>query len=147
MTLNSKLIILHLKHLLVGLCIVILSSCEFKHNQASLFNSFIDKTCRAITLREQRYSVADQIRKKEDSLLRSPNASYAQRLEHDLTVLNKTKNLLLAKSLSLADSISSQIDSLKPYTDKQTLQNFANSLNDTLTRNRCTCVTRSKERK
>lgn len=96
-----------------------------------------DNTCRAIDYRKQRYSVANQIRFAQDTLMQTKSKVDSDRLQKRLQMLSGKKSILLKESLSLADTIRLQLDSLMPYTDKQAQKRFTVSLDSILAKRGC----------
>lgn len=68
---------------------------------------------RAITLREQRFALANEIRFTQDTLLRTDSGdARAAELEAKLKVFAARKDSLLVASLALADTIKQNLDSI-----------------------------------
>ncbi len=78
----------------------------------ALAERFAVMESRAIDLRERRFELADAIRFATDTLLGSADSIVKGRLRERLTTLEGEKQEVLAKSLSLADSLRSRLDSL-----------------------------------
>ena len=75
--------------------------------------SFSELECRAFTLREARYALADKIRFTEDSISKSADAPAKKiQLQTNLTHYLIEKDNTLAASLRLADTIKTQLDSI-----------------------------------
>ncbi|MCW3112305.1 MAG: hypothetical protein JWR18_701 [Segetibacter sp.] len=132
-----------MKNLQTVLCAVLLSitvSCgEHKPNIKELVDNFVDLECRAITLREKRFELANQMRFTQDTLLQTSNKADTSRLKSKLEAFNKEKEVTLQQSLSLADSIRIRLNDmmkneLSNETDKTT---FNETLNKTLVEKGC----------
>jgi hypothetical protein len=105
-----------------------------------------DKTCRAIDYRKQRFSLANQIRFAEDTLMQTKSKIDSDRLNKRLAVLAKEKETVLEKSLSLSDSIRMQLDSLIPYTNKDAQKRFTGELNRLLAQKGCNDESKQESR-
>ena len=68
--------------------------------------------CRAISLRNQRFQLANTIRFAEDSILKNLTAD-SGKIKSELVLLQQQKESLLQRSLSLSDTIRKQLDSLE----------------------------------
>lgn len=124
--------------LLCGTLLLAFCSC---HRQAfedkAKMELLADRTCRAISIRKERFAAADQIRFANDTLLHTKSKTDSARLQQRLAGLLKQKAILLKESLALADTIRLQLDSLMPYTDKDAQQRFTSSLNSLLAKKGC----------
>ena len=96
-----------------------------------------DRSCRAISIRKERFKTADRIRYAQDTLLHTKSKADSGRLQKRLTGLLKEKGILLKESLALADTIRMQLDTLMPFTDKAAQQRFTSSLNSLLKKKGC----------
>jgi hypothetical protein len=94
-------------------------------------------SCRATTIRKERFELADNIRFTQDSLSKAKTKSESERLQRRLQGYLKQKDVLLKHSLALADTIRTQLDSLVPYTNKQAQKKFKASLDSSLASKGC----------
>jgi len=87
--------------------------------------------CRAITLREQRFALANEIRFTQDTLIRANGNVDTARLQSKLGRLNMEKERMTQQSLQLADSIKQTLDSLMSHylTQQQDKEQFNQLLN------------------
>jgi hypothetical protein len=108
---------------LAGVCSCKTKSSSTQVNKAKL-EQLADRSCRATSIREQRYTLADKIRFTQDSLAKTKNRAGSQRLQSRLNGYLQQKDILLKASLALADTIRMQLDSLLPYTDKAAQKRF-----------------------
>jgi hypothetical protein len=118
----------------------ILMSCNShlsSDNDNSKMELLANRTCRAIGIRKKRFALADKIRFAQDTLAHTKSKSDSVRLQKNLTLYLKQKDTLLKHSLSLADTIRHQLDSLMPYTDKVAQKRFTAKLNDLLSKKGC----------
>jgi hypothetical protein len=115
-------------------------SCNQKKqdNLQSLANEFAEVECKAISIREQRFQLANTIRFTEDTLRQMKTAD-SSRLKQKLQVLNTEKQAILQRSLLLADSIHRHLDSLiaNDLKDKADKEKFNNLLNVELEKKGC----------
>lgn len=72
-----------------------------------------------------------------DTLAHTKSKSDSVRLQSDLNKYSKQKDTLLKESLSLADTIHRQLDSIMPYTDKVAQKRFTAKLNALLSKKGC----------
>jgi hypothetical protein len=122
--------------------IVLIFSCTSKHTQPSLdtmVNDFAQLECRAISLREQRFALANQIRFTQDTLVQFNDKADTARLKAMLNILNTKKEYTTKQSLLLADSIKYTLDSLMSHylTTKEDKDKFNQLLNNTLANMHC----------
>ncbi len=75
--------------------------------------SFSDLECRAISLRKQRYKLADEIRFTQDTLIHTKKDTVHH--SANLRLMEAEREILTAQSLSLADTIRLQLDSLMKF--------------------------------
>ena len=123
--------------------IVIFISC--KHNSISNADvgkwvmGIADVECKAISLREQRFALANEIRFAQDTLMQTKDKTDTVRLSNKIAKLTKQKESILNQSLAIADSIKSQLDTLKSnhFTDTSITRIFNDALNDTLKKRGC----------
>ena len=78
-------------------------------------NEIAGLECRAISLREQRFALANQFRFTQDSLLHLTSSADSAHLIQEISVYTSEKNKLLQQSLQLADTIHLALDSLRKY--------------------------------
>ncbi len=129
-----------MKYLLFVLIISGICSCNNKpasQLDKSRLEQLAVRSCRAKTIRKQRFILADKIRFTQDSLAKTKNAADAKRFQSKLTDYLKQKSVLLKASLSLADTIRMQMDSLVPYTDKAAQKRFTASFDSILKAKGC----------
>lgn len=100
-------------------------------------NRLADRTCRAISIRQQRFDLANKIRFAQDTLALSKNKNDSIRLQNCLKLYLNQKDALLTSSLQLADTIRRQLDSLVPYTDQAAQKRFKARLDSLLKRKGC----------
>lgn len=94
-------------------CIAFVSCGVQKPDVDVLAASFSNLECRAYILREQRYALADRIRFSEDSIAAiKENSEQKTRLQNNLSGYMKAKDMILANSLRLADTIRLQLDTI-----------------------------------
>ncbi|HVV55389.1 MAG TPA: hypothetical protein VHC47_08695 [Mucilaginibacter sp.] len=125
------------------LLLAVLASCHSHApaNDQAKMNQLADRSCRAISIRQQRYTLADKIRFANDTLGTTKDEKVKARLQSSLKVYLKQKDSLLKVSLALADTIRMQLDSMMPYTDKAAQKRFSTSLNNLLAKKGCPVVT------
>ncbi|MDB5133122.1 MAG: hypothetical protein JWR02_2871 [Mucilaginibacter sp.] len=119
-----------------GVCSCKTKSSPAQVNKAKL-EQLADRSCRATSIREQRYALADKIRFTQDSLSKTKNRAGSQSLQSRLNGYLKQKEILLKTSLALADTIRMQLDSLLPYSDKAAQKRFTASLDSILKSKGC----------
>jgi hypothetical protein len=96
-----------------ALMFLFLLSCHTETKEMNkMVRDFANLECRAISLREQRFELANKIRFTEDTLLQPTKTIDTLALKSKLAVLNEEKQSLLHNSLMLADSIKARMDSL-----------------------------------
>ena len=100
-------------------------------------NLFADRTCRAISIRQQRFALANKIRFTQDTIAETKNKSDSVRLKTELAIFAKQKAVLLKESLALADTIRRQLDSIMPFTDKAAQKRFTAQLDSLLAKKGC----------
>jgi hypothetical protein len=127
---------------IIFFAIIVVSVFGCKRNSKSLgiaVDRFAALECRAISLRERRFDLANQIRFTEDSLLEKSNKGDTVRLRIKLNDLNKEKEVVLKQSLSLADTIRMQLDDLKKnqLADEKDKADFDRLLNASLEKRGC----------
>ncbi len=95
--------------------------------------------CRAFSLRNQRFSLANNIRFSQDSLSQLHTAKDSAAWEETFNKMNKEKDSLLAASLKLADSVKLQLDFIMLHylTDKQKEKEFNRLLDEALIKRGC----------
>lgn len=100
----------HLKLNLFFLLVNLTYSCQrAKPDIKGIADNFADMECRAISLREKRFELANQIRFTQDSVLHN---SDSVKLKIKLAVFDQEKEGLLKQSQSLADSIRLKLNDL-----------------------------------
>lgn len=129
-----------LTFLLCCIIVVFIFSCQSdKTDIKELVDKFADLECRAITLREKRFELANQMRFTQDTLLQITNKADTSRFNLKLAYYNKDKEAVLQQSLSLADSIRTALNDLMK--NKLTKENdkaaFNKMLNETLLHRGC----------
>ena len=100
-------------------------------------NLLANRTCRAITIRQKRFALANQIRFTLDTLAGTKSKIDSDRLQASLTGFSKQKAILLKESLRLADTIHKQMDTLVPYSSKAAEKRFTAQLNALLEKKGC----------
>lgn len=111
--------------------VVLLTACtRSTNNSQDKLKVLADRVCRAIVLRQERYKLADQIRFCQDTLLSTKSVTKKKALQEELAVFNAKKTVLVKQSLTLADSISAEMESLKLYSDKTNRADFEKILHD-----------------
>lgn len=121
---------------------VFMSAASCSRSKADV-KSMIDKLagfeCRAMLLKEQRFALANQIRFTQDSLVQQTSDAEKTRLQANLDALNKQKDVLVQHSLSLADTIRLQLDSLtqNQSADAKDRASFDKMLNEALEKRGC----------
>lgn len=96
-----------------------------------------NRTCRAISIRQQRFALANQMRFAQDTLFKTKNKNDSARLKKELEKFSKQKNILLKESLALADTIRRQLDTIMPFTDKPAQKRFTAELDSLLAKKGC----------
>ncbi len=81
----------------------------------TIVNHLANLECTAISLREQRFHIADQIRFTQDTLQHSNNKEDSVRLLSKLQHLNEEKEKVLQQTQSVANMITVKIDSLRQH--------------------------------
>ena len=114
--------------------VLLVSSCTSNQPPPSLekiASDFAPMECRAITLREQRFALANEIRFTQDTLIRANGNVDTARLQSKLGRLNMEKERMTQQSLQLADSIKQTLDSLMSHylTQQQDKEQFNQLLN------------------
>ncbi|MEO6849000.1 MAG: hypothetical protein ABI203_02895 [Mucilaginibacter sp.] len=107
------------------------------NNKDGRINLLADRTCRAITIRQQRFDLANKIRFAQDTLSKTKDENDSLRLKSELDNFAEQKGTLLKESLALADTIRLQLDSIMPYTDKAAQKRFTHSLDSLLAKKGC----------
>lgn len=104
-----------------------------------LVDRFADLECRAMSLRERRFELANQLRFTQDTLLASTAVKDTLRLKLKLESFNKEKDILLQQSLSLADSIKNTLNDImkNSLTKAEDKHAFNEALNQTLIEKGC----------
>src|ERR1700761_2938595 len=100
--------------ILLMLLIAVVSCNKATSNKDAKMNLLADRTCRAISIRQERFALANKIRFAQDTLSQTKNKSDSIRLQARLKIYLNEKPILLKESLSLADTIHKQLDSLIP---------------------------------
>ncbi len=100
---------------------------------------FADLECRAISLREKRFDLANQIRFTQDTLLDTHHKADTVKLKSRLEMLNREKQVVLQSSLALADSIHTVLESLQKnqLADEKDKKQFNLLLTKTLAERGC----------
>lgn len=106
------------------------------------FDRLADRSCRAISIRQQRFALANQIRFATDTLATLKGKNDTMRLHNELQICLRQKDSLLKASLALADTIRMQLDSMMPYSDKAAQKQFTAKLDSTLKARGCEVTTR-----
>ncbi len=108
-----------LKETRVVVLAILFFSCQqsAKHAKSSVMR-MADLECRAISLREQRFALANEIRFAQDTLLHFSTTKDTATLSDSLQIFLQKKEILLQASLQLADTIHKQLDSLRKFSFK-----------------------------
>lgn len=96
-----------------------------------------DHTCKAISIRRERFALADQIRFIQDTLAQAKNKSSVARLQNNLKLFMIRKAALSEASLRLADTIHRELDAMVPYRDKAAQKRFNARLDSLLAKRGC----------
>lgn len=96
-----------------------------------------DHTCKAISIRRERFELADKIRFTQDTLAQVKNKNSATRLQNNLKLFMIRKAALMGASLRLADTIHRELDAMVPYRDKAAQKRFNARLDSLLTERGC----------
>ncbi|MCW3111088.1 MAG: hypothetical protein JWQ09_5594 [Segetibacter sp.] len=129
-----------LKLLLLPVLVMFTISCQSRETDIKgMVDKFADLECRAMSLREKRFDLANQLRFTQDTLLQTTDKRDTTRLKLKLEFFNKEKDAMLQQSLSLADSIHNELSDLMKnklanQNDKAT---FNQMLNNTLLQRGC----------
>ena len=127
-----------MKHVITGLLLVIIFSCNKPaSDKKEKLEQLADRTCRAIGIRQQRFTLANQIRFTQDTLSATKSKADSDRLQKRLAIYFKEKDVLLKESLALADTIRLQLDSVMPYSNKTAQNHFTASLDSLLAKKGC----------
>lgn len=115
------------------LILLFATSCESgkkKIDFSGMAQLTADIECRAISIREKRFKLANEIRFTQDTLLLTKNTD-SLRLKLNLARLNGDKEVVMSQSQLMADSIKNLIDSLSKnfLTDPASKKQFNDSLN------------------
>lgn len=100
-------------------------------------NFLASKTCEAISLKNERFALADKIRFMQDTLLSVKGNKKALILKDKLNVLLKHKSKILQQSLVLADIIRVKLDSLNTLYNKAEMNSFNISIDSLLSKKGC----------
>lgn len=114
-----------------------IGSCTHQHNELkNIVNDISNFECRAEHLKNQRFELADKIRFTQDSL---PKVADTSILHNKLLKMDTEKQLLVTKSLQLADTIRQKMNVVMTqyFTDKQVEDSFNNMLNRALEKKGC----------
>lgn len=117
---------------------VIFLSCSDKHQRMDkLADDMADYECRAVTLRNQRFELANKIRFTQDTILQQAGDTIP--LHNKLTAMENEKQVLLVQSLQLADTIRQKVDFMLTnyFTDKSKEKEFNQLLDAALKRKGC----------
>jgi hypothetical protein len=120
----------------LGLLLIVSCSQSSKNNDSAV-NLLADRSCRAISIRQQRFELANKIRFAQDTLAQAKNKNDSRRLGNELKLYFSQKDVLLKESLCLADTIRKQLDSLVPYTDKAAQKRFTARVDSLLAKKGC----------
>ncbi|MDB5122581.1 MAG: hypothetical protein JWP94_710 [Mucilaginibacter sp.] len=129
-----------MKYFLLVLMLTAIYSCNTKSTKQvnkERLEKLADRSCRATSIRKQRFVLADNIRFMQDSLSKAKNKADSARFQSRLAEYLKQKDILLKTSLALADTIRMQLDSLLPYSDKAAQKQFTASLDSILRSKGC----------
>ena len=124
--------------LLIFLLATSCKSGEKKADFSGMAQSIADIECRAISIREKRFDIANKIRFTLDTLLLTKNID-SVRLKLKFAFLNNEKETIISKSQLMADTIKNLIDSLSKnfLIDPASKKQFSDSLNAILAKRRC----------
>lgn len=116
-----------------------LAGCHKTLTSASEYrlNILADRSCRAVSIRKERFVLADKIRFAQDTLARTKSKADSARLQASLVLYLKQKDILLKASIRLADTIHRQLDSLVPYNNKAAEKRFTARLKGLLAKKGC----------
>lgn len=120
-----------MKIFLVGLLLILPILACHKPNPATNergIELLASRSFRAISLRQQRYDLADKMRFAQEAMGGKANQNVKDSINRNLQVYIKQKDRLLKESLALADTIRLQADSLMLYTNKTTQKIFKHKL-------------------
>lgn len=98
------------------------------------FNALVELNCRAIELRKARFATADSLRLEMDSIKTSMSESDFKKYQNDFEM---RKNVLLAESNNLADTIRLRMKGIMSDLDPNQKRIFNDSLQATLERKGC----------
>jgi len=110
--------------------------------KANRLDLLADRSCRAISIRQQRFALANKIRFATDTLASLKGKADTMRLHNKLQVCLGQKDSLLKASLALADTIRMQLDSMMPYSDKPAQKRFTAKLDSIIKAKGCEVTTR-----
>ena len=128
------------KQLVCTVIVLITFSCrQHKTDIKELVEQFADLECRAISLREKRFALANQIRFTQDTLLQKTGKADTSTLKLKLDYYNNDKAVTLQHSLALADSIRSRLNDImkNQLTNEADKTAFNDLLNKTLQQKGC----------
>jgi hypothetical protein len=129
-----------MKYFLFILMLTGIYSCNTKSTKQvnkERLEKLADRSCRATSIRKQRFVLADNIRFTQDSLSKAKNKADSTLFQGRLAEYLKQKDILLKTSLALADTIRMQLDSILPYSDKTAQKRFTASLDSILRSKGC----------
>lgn len=121
------------------LLLIISTGCHKHQSTVSdhQLNELANCSCKAISLRKQRFELANKIRFLQDTLGDPKRKGDYPRLRADLALDLKQKDILLKSSLLLADTIHHKLDSIMPYNDKEAQKRFTIQLKNILAKKGC----------
>jgi hypothetical protein len=133
----------NLQLILISVLTLLIASCKTdkkeENDVKAIVARFAELECRAVSLREKRFELANQMRFTQDTLMRTPAPQEASRLKLKLEAFNKDKEALVAQSLALADSIKNSLGDLMKnnFKTEQDKRVFDDMLNKTLIERGC----------
>jgi hypothetical protein len=110
---------------------MVVSCNQHRSDLKTIVTDIANIECRAEQLKNQRFELADKIRFTQDSLLKVADTLP---LLNNLVKMDIEKQLLVAKSLQLADTIRQKMNVVMSqyFTDKEVEDSFNNMLNRSL---------------
>ncbi len=121
---------------------MLLFSCKTKSSEKTLAvvtEDLANIECRAFSLRNERFELANKMRFKQDSLTTIKRHEDSLHIQQELATLTLEKDSILTSSLKLADSIKIQLDYvMKTFlTDKEKEMEFNRTLDGMLSKSGC----------
>ena len=127
------------RYLLVISMLIIFSCNNTSSDKETMVKLLVNMECRAITLKNKRFQLADNIRYAQDTLLHYKSITDTALIQIRLKDLDFQKQLIVNQSLALADSIKLQMEIIMPryFDNKKKEMEFNMLLDEALKKNGC----------